>query len=109
MRLKARIILATLIMSFSSGVAKADDSFSFSRNDHQAHIAASYGVALTSTLLLEKKGLSRWESVLYASLGTLTLGLAKELIMDDEASGGDMVANFIGTGLSAGVVFAFEF
>lgn len=69
----------------------------------------SYGVALTSTLLFEKQGFTRTESILYASLLTFSLGLAKEYAVDKTPSNGDLVADGLGTALSAGVAWLFEF
>lgn len=72
-------------------------------------MAAAYGSALTSTLLLEKYGVSRAWAVVAASLFTVALGTGKELLIDDAYSPGDQVANAIGIAGSAAMVFTFEF
>ncbi len=102
------LALSTLTLPLKSSHA-ASDPFSFKQTDKQLHMAASYGLSLTGTRFLETKQFPRWEAVLYASLFTLTVGAAKELFIDPAPSGGDMIANLIGTAVSAGVVFTFEF
>lgn len=72
-------------------------------------MAAAYGCSLTSTLLLEKYRVSRAPAVLWASLFTLALGTAKELLVDSTHSPGDQLANAIGVAGSAAMVFTFEF
>lgn len=104
------VVLVTIIVNsgiFTTAQA-ASDSFSFKQTDKQLHMTASYGLALTATRLLETRQMSRWESVLYASLFTLAVGTSKELILDDAFSGADMLANTFGTATSAAMVFAFE-
>ncbi len=76
--------------------------------DKVAHAAVSYSLTLTGALLLEQLDLPRWQAVLIAAGGTLVLGLAKEVMLDDEASGGDLAADGIGVGLAAGLLFSFE-
>lgn len=72
-------------------------------------MTASYSLALTSTLLLEKSGLKRAPAVALASAITLIVGTAKELLIDETHSPGDQMANLIGTATSALTVFIFEF
>ncbi len=98
---------AALLFFLFTSTAHADE-LRLKSQDKQLHIAAAYGLALTSTLLLEKK-LSRTESVLWASLFTILVGTAKELLVDDEYSAGDQWGNLIGTAGSAAMVFTFEF
>jgi hypothetical protein len=98
--------LSSLVLPTSQ--AKADESFDIKRVDHQLHAAVSYGSALTITRFFETREFSRPTSVLYASLITIGLGLTKEIVFDKSVSSGDMVANALGTGVSAAVVFAFE-
>jgi hypothetical protein len=76
--------------------------------DKAAHFAVSYGLTLTGTLLLEKLDVPRWQAVLISGGATFVLGLAKEYVIDAEASGGDLAADALGTGVAAGMVFAFE-
>jgi hypothetical protein len=100
--------LLLLAVCFSSP-AYADE-FRLKSQDKQLHIAAAYGLSLTGTLLLEKKArLTRWQSVLYASLFTMLVGTGKELLVDGEYSAGDQWGNLIGTAGSAAMVFTFEF
>ena len=89
-------------------MAKADD-FDLSKTDQQTHFAVSYGLAMTSTLILEKHNFPRPKSILYGSLITLSAGIAKEYAIDKVASRGDLMADALGTALSAGVVYYFEF
>jgi hypothetical protein len=76
--------------------------------DTAAHVAVSYGLTLTGALLLEKLDVPRWQAVAIAGAGALALGLAKELVLDDTASGDDLLADGLGIGLAAGLVFTFE-
>ena len=76
--------------------------------DKAAHAAVSYSLTLTGALLLEKLDLPRWQAVVIAGGATFALGLAKEFVIDGEASGGDLVADGIGVGVAAGFVFTFE-
>ena len=76
--------------------------------DKVAHAAVSYSLTLTGALLLEKLELERWQAVLIAGGATLLIGLAKEYVIDDEASGGDLLADGLGIGVAAGMVFSFE-
>jgi len=89
-------------------VAQARDSFSLKSQDKQLHMAAAYGLALTSTLLMEKYGMRRAPAVLIASVGTMLIGTGKELLIDDHYSSGDQIGNAIGTTASAIVVFTFQ-
>ena len=96
-----------LLLFLCSTAAQADE-LRLKSQDKQLHIAAAYGLALTSTLLLEKK-LTRAQSILWASVFTMLVGTAKELLIDDEYSAGDQWGNLIGTAGSAAMVFTFEF
>ncbi|MGZ3711651.1 MAG: hypothetical protein ACXVBE_07835 [Bdellovibrionota bacterium] len=103
------ISLLVLFVLFFSPPAKADE-FRLKSGDKQTHMLAGYGLSLTGTLFLEKKvGLSRTQSVLYASLFTMLVGTAKEFLIDDKYSAGDQWGNLIGTAGSAAMVFTFEF
>ncbi len=104
-----KFFLLALALLYAPVSSRADE-FRVKSQDKQLHIAAAYGLALTSTLLLEKKAnLSRWQSVLYASIFTMAVGTAKEFLVDDVYSAGDQWGNLIGTAGSAGMVFVFEF
>jgi VanZ family protein len=76
--------------------------------DKVAHAAVSYSLAFTGALLLEKLDLERWQAVTIAGGATLLLGLAKEYLIDPEASSSDVLADVVGVGLGAGVVFTFQ-
>jgi hypothetical protein len=77
--------------------------------DKAAHFAVSYGLTLTGTLLLEKLDVPRWQAVLISGGATFALGLAKEILVDAEASGGDLAADALGVGIAAGMTFVFRF
>lgn len=106
--MKRSLVLAILFILNPLKTLAADD-FDLRRVDHQAHFAVSYGLAMTSTLLFEKHNFSRTESILYGTLITLSTGLAKEYAWDKTASQGDLVADALGTALSAGVIYTFDF
>lgn len=94
---------------FLSTTTWAGDRFRLKSQDKQLHMTASYSLALTSTLLLEKEGMERGPSVAIASLFTLAIGTAKELLVDETHSPGDQIANALGAATSAITVFVFEF
>ncbi len=76
--------------------------------DKVAHAAVSYSLTFTGALLLERLDLPRWQAVVIAGGATLVLGLAKEYVVDSEASGGDLAADALGIGVGAGMVFTFD-
>ncbi len=86
-----------------------DDEFDLRKVDQQAHLAVSYGLAMTSTLIFEKHQYSKWESILYGSLVTMSVGFAKEYAYDKKPSEGDLIADALGTALSAGAIYSFDF
>ena len=108
--------LITVFLAFSllitmpaTSRAGAGD-FRFSRLDHQAHIAVSYSLTLTATLICQKKaGMSRTKAVLISALAVLLMGGLKELASDEPGESSDMVANTIGIGAAAGMAFALRF
>jgi hypothetical protein len=85
----------------------AADDLDLGDLDKQAHVAVSYGLALTGQVVLRRYDVPRWQAAAIAAAATLALGTAKELV-DDRFSFADMGANVIGVGLSVGIVFAFE-
>ena len=110
MPFKIPALLLCLILSLPPCVARAEgvSQFKFTDLDKQAHMLASYGMSLTLTRFLETKKLPIWESVLIASASTIVVGASKELFVDSEFSAADMLANGIGTSVSAALVFTFE-
>ena len=115
MKLLCAALIAITISLVAPARARADiTDFRLSRIDHQAHIAVSYGLTLTGYLILERHTLTkpqpkRLQAVLIAALATLAVGGLKELVIDDPGDASDMVANVIGVGGAASVVFAFRF
>ena len=104
-----RLVSALVFISlFFESREICSDDFDIQSTDKQAHIAVSYGLALTSTLVLEKHEASLWKAVLYGTLFSLSTGLAKEYLIDKSPSAGDIIADGIGNAMSAGVVFTFE-
>lgn len=85
------------------------DSFSFTQSDKQRHIAATGGITLGSSYMIERSGTPKTASVLWGSLISMSAGLVKELVIDSKPSGGDMLANGIGTALGAGASFSISF
>ena len=106
---KTSLIIVCVFVSlfWASPQASADD-FDMQASDKQMHIAGSYGGALTSTLIFEKHEVPRWKAIVYGSLVALSLGLTKEYLIDQSPSTGDLLADGIGTGLSAAIVLGFE-
>lgn len=101
-------IILILISAFIFSSSVYADTFDWKRSDHQTHVFASYGLALTSTMIFEKHKFTKWESIFWGSIITLGVGIAKEYALDSTASDGDLVADTIGTVLSAGVVLTFD-
>jgi hypothetical protein len=81
---------------------------SYWAHDKAAHFSASYGLSLSTTLILRKTELPRWLSVVIGCGGTLLLGTMKELVVDDGYSWGDQAANGAGAMTSAIFTFTFE-
>lgn len=76
--------------------------------DKQAHVAVSYGLALTGQVVLRRHRVPRWQAAAIAAAATLAFGTFKELVLDKPYSWGDQGANALGVGLAVGVVFAFD-
>jgi hypothetical protein len=83
------------------------ETFDVMSQDKQLHMAASYGMALTGTMILRSSKLPLTSSLFYSSLLTMAVFTAKEAYYDREFSKGDMLANSIGVG--ANVFFATTF
>lgn len=84
------------------------DHFSLKRKDHQLHLITSYGISMTMTSILRKRGLNRLQAAFVSSAATMALGIAKESFMDDRGERGDIIANTIGIGMHAVVVYTFS-
>ena len=78
------------------------------RMDHVAHLGVSYSINYTGAHLLTKAGLEPIPAAILSSIGTMALGLIKEST-DPVYDGSDVVANLVGTGLSAFTFVAIEF
>jgi VanZ family protein len=87
--------------------ARADDGFDPRDLDKQAHMAVGYAITLTTAVIARKLELPRWQAVAIGVAATAVLGTLKELV-DPPYSWGDQLANTIGSGMAAGVVFAFR-
>lgn len=83
------------------------DSFDPRDVDKQAHMATSYGITFTVATIARHYDVARWKAVLLGAATTLVIGTTKELV-DDEYSWGDQLANTIGSGTAAIVVFSFR-
>jgi hypothetical protein len=94
-------------LALGASFARADELDLFAV-DKEAHVAVSYGLSLSGTLVLRRAGVPRWQSVAIAAAATLALGAFKELALDDPGSWGDMGANTLGVAGSAAFVFALE-
>ena len=110
MKRKILLILVTVLLIFSPRELKADDhEFDLKTTDHQLHMLSSYAFSLTLTSFLTSRKVPRWKAVFLSSLTTMALGYGKEKLIDSTYSPGDMIANGIGVGAQALVVFTFEF
>src|SRR5687768_15885650 len=77
--------------------------------DQAAHFAATLSLTPTGTPLPDMPAPPRWQAVAVSGASTFAIGLAKELVIDDEASTADLWADGLGVGLAAGMIFVFEF
>ena len=98
-------MVVLLGLTLSTPGAAADELWS---QDKAAHVAGSYCLALTTTLVLRRFDVPRWLSVVIASATTLAVGTIKELAFDDRYSWLDQAANTTGVAASAGLVFTLE-
>jgi len=104
-----RTFILLIALTIFSPTSKAEDRFSFSANDKQAHMLGSYGLAFTGTAVLKRHTkMSRLEAVLWSSAATFALGTIKETLIDKTFSSSDMLANTIGVATSAMVVITFD-
>lgn len=76
--------------------------------DKQAHMATSYGITFTVTVIARRFEIPRWKALALGAATTAVLGTFKELVIDDPYAWGDQLANTIGSSLAAVVVLAFE-
>lgn len=102
------IILSVLILFSPKQLRAHDHEFDIKTTDHQLHMLSTYAISLTFTSFLTSRKVPRWKAVLLSSLTTLALGYGKEKLVDSQYSPGDMIANGIGVGAQALVVFTFE-
>lgn len=103
-----KLILLVLLLSFGvPSRAKAAPLLDLSRVDTYAHMGLSYAACFTGIEVLEKYKVPRWKSVLYSVVGTMALGVTKELL-DSSFDVGDLTADIVGTGLAVGVVLTFD-
>ena len=111
---KFRVQVFMVIFCFMLGgglspkAVAVEDGFDWSRDDHKLHLGVCYGFSLTSTLVMRKAKIPRWQAVLFSSLGTLALAYGKEMLLDPEYQRGDMIANSLGIATQALVVFSFK-
>lgn len=106
MRILTAFVL-TLCMLCVAPRVQADD-FSPGDLDKQAHMAVSYSITLTGSVILRRYQVTRWKAVAISVAAAMALGTFKELVLDATFSPADELANGIGAGVAAGLVFAFE-
>ena len=76
--------------------------------DKQAHMATSYGITFSITVIARRFEVPRWKALALGAATTAVLGTFKELVIDDPYGWGDQLANTIGSSLAAVVVLAFR-
>ncbi|MBA3821929.1 MAG: hypothetical protein H0X17_23800 [Deltaproteobacteria bacterium] len=112
MRRPVIVLAATLAATVAGHAGHAAtaraDGFDPRDVDKQAHLAVSYGLTFTIAVVARRYDVPRWQAVAIAAATTLVLGTTKELADDTGYSWGDQLANTIGTGTAAIVVFSFE-
>lgn len=102
----SRLASAVLVVALGAGGAHAD-SFDPRDVDKQAHMATSYGITFSVAVIARRFGVTRWKAVAIGAAATAVIGTVKELV-DSEYSWGDQLANTIGSGTAAIVVFSFR-
>lgn len=96
-----RFLGALALLGALAGPAQADDPLYLDRPDLHAHFWVSYGLALTTTEILEGPQPSwgpQWgtaQATLVASGGVALIGLTKELL-DEHVDGSDLLADALG-------------
>ncbi len=100
-----RAPIAAAVLVALAAPARAD-SFSLRDVDKQAHVAVSYALTLTGSVVLRRFRVPRWQAVAIAAAATMVLGTFKELALDDEYSWGDQLGNGIGTSAAAVLVLS---
>jgi hypothetical protein len=110
LQLRALLLVSLMI----APMARADDSiadFSFSRTDHQLHMLGSYGATLTAFMIAKKifPDCDRWEQYLITYAFVMSLGIAKEFVIDSKPSLSDVFADHVGAMAGGLTVFALEF
>lgn len=94
-----------LLLFFGLSANASGHNFDLSRTDTAAHLGISYGLTLTGAMVLKRLGMEKTPALLTSILLTSAIYTLKEL-SDPVFSGGDMVANGIGT---VGAALTFHF
>lgn len=92
-----------LILMFSINL-KADIG-----TDKIAHAGTSYVIHSLLYGIHKKLGMDQQSAAFFATVETLILGGAKEVLLDKTPDGEDMIANTVGVGISNLVVIGFDF
>lgn len=98
---------SAVVVALALATPARADSFDPRDVDKQAHMATSYALTFTTAVIARRFELPRWQAVLLGAAVTAVAGTVKELV-DDEYSWGDQLANTIGSGTAAAVVFTFR-
>ncbi|MFA6317463.1 MAG: hypothetical protein WC943_08590 [Elusimicrobiota bacterium] len=100
-----------LFLAYAAAPAAAleDTRLAWGRNDTNLHMTTAFAGSLAGTELLRWAGWSKPRAVLTASLAVAGAGLFKEFVMDDAASGSDLMADGVGIGGQALFQFTLRF
>ena len=105
-RLAFFLILALMV---PNGSYAEGEQFDITRSDHQGHVISSAAITVLGGVVFKQTGMDPGWAMVSAGLLTFALGATKELLIDDEYSSGDQMANGIGviSGVTIGIAFAF--
>lgn len=100
--MRAGGLAAAVLAAWAPGAARADSPLLLDRPDLHAHFWISYGLALTTTELLEGPQpdwgpqLGTGPALGIATAGVAALGLLKEVALDTAIDGDDLIADAAG-------------
>ena len=106
-----KVLLTLLILLSNQCYAENADSSTEAVNSraHTFHYAVSYAFTLPTILLLEKTGMSRFESSVLGIFLINLMGAVKEMTDEHGPDIGSIRANFLGSITAGACVLVFKF
>lgn len=109
---KAGASLVSLLLASAPAVpvgALEDKRLDWGRDDTNWHMGVAFGAGLLGTELLKWRGWPLWKATAASSLAVAAGGAVKEFLIDDFASGNDLMADGVGLGANVLVQFTVHF